>query len=65
MQRLVQVIYTFIIEADDLKETHGLIADSLKLDPVQGVVVAQRQIKASDPFVLDNGEIPIKQAKRA
>lgn len=52
MLRIIQVVHTFIVEAEELREAQGLIADSISVDPVVGVVVVQRQVKAGDPFEL-------------
>ncbi len=62
MLRIIQVVHTFIVEADDLRKAQGLIADSMEVDPVPGVTVAGRQIKAGDPFELSQ---PSPVAKRA
>ncbi len=63
MLRIIQVVHTFIVEADELRKAQGLVADSIEVDPVPGVTIAQRQIKAGDPFELAESTLPI--AKRA
>lgn len=62
MLRIIQVIHTFIVEVDELRKAQGMIADSIQVDPVPGVTVAGRQIKAGDPFELSQ---PDPLAKRA
>lgn len=62
MLRIIQVIHTFVVEADDLRKAHGLVSDSIEVDPAPGVTVAQRQLKAGDPFELSQ---PDPLAKRA
>lgn len=62
MLRIIQVVHTFLVEADDLRKAQGLIADSMEVDPVPGVTVAQRQIKAGDPFELVESSLAAKRA---
>ncbi len=50
MLRIIQTIHTFLVEAGDLRTAQEMIADSITIDPVNGVTIAQRQIKAGDPF---------------
>lgn len=63
MLRIIQVIHTFIVDADDLRIAQGLVADTMEVDPVAGVVLVQRQIKAGDPFEMPQA-IPELTGKR-
>ena len=54
MYRIIQVIHTFIVRADDLAEAQAKISESVKLDPKRGVTLTGRQVKCSDPVRLDD-----------
>ncbi len=64
MLRIIQVIHTFIVEANDLRSAQVMIADTITIEPVQGVTVVQRQLKTGDPFELDQ-DLLAKVAKSA